>query len=80
MYVKRQVGKRKKNKWRYKNQTSQNKVRTNRIFKKGIKLEKYLTLINNMDLSDILVQFRLSNQTLKKETGWYNEIPVQERI
>ena len=56
------------------------KLHTYSLFKKELKFEKYLDVIRETSLSNIVSRFRLSSHELFIETGRYSNIPRQLRI
>ena len=55
------------------------KLRTYAIFKTEIGREKYLTEIKNVEMRKQLSKFRLSNHSLRIETGRYDHTPPELR-
>ena len=61
------------------NKTSGNKLRTYRLFKNNISLEKYLLILNEDDRR-LFTKFRVSYHKLEIEKGRYTGHRVEERI
>ena len=60
--------------------STQSKLRTYGLLKKQIGIEKYLYEITNPIIRHSCTKFRLSNHTLKIETGRHNNIPKELRF
>ena len=56
------------------------KLFTYSLFKKEFQFEKYLNVIKESNLSNLLSRFRLSSHDLLIETGRYNGVPRHMRI
>ena len=60
--------------------TNQGKLRTYAYFKTIFQKEKYLSVINNVDIRECFMYFRISAHKLEIEVGRYKNIPALNRI
>ena len=60
--------------------TNQGKLRTYAYFKTIFQKEKYLSIINNVDIRKCFMSFRISAHKLEIEVGRYKNIPSLNRI
>ena len=61
-------------------ETQQGKLRTYAFFKTIFKKEKYLSVINNVDIRKCLMVFRISAHKLEIEVGRYKNIQSMKRL
>lgn len=62
------------------NETKQGKLRTYASFKTNFKKEKYLSVINNVDIRKCFMAFRISAHKLEIEVGRYKNIQSMNRL
>ena len=60
--------------------TNQGRLRTYAYFKTTFQKEKYLSIINNVDIRKCFMSFRISAHKLEIEFGRYKNIPALNRI
>ena len=60
--------------------TNQGKLRTYAYFKTIFQKEKYLSIINNVDIRKCFMSFRISTHKLEIEVGRYKNISALNRI
>ena len=61
-------------------QTEQGKLRFSSKIKKELKMERYLSVIQNSEISNYVARFRFSADKFPKETGRYVNIDPQSRV